>query len=119
MQMAPVYERRTGPRKLELEATLAPATQWNPSLPGIRESTRAQSDNTFVRKQAINHVPLPPMRRTSPLPPSRSFPAGSRTGKLTSERLTEIYLHRMEQFDPKLHCVITLTREHALAQARS
>jgi Asp-tRNA(Asn)/Glu-tRNA(Gln) amidotransferase A subunit family amidase len=37
---------------------------------------------------------------------------------LTSERLTEIYLRRLERFDAKLHCVITLTREHALAQAR-
>jgi Asp-tRNA(Asn)/Glu-tRNA(Gln) amidotransferase A subunit family amidase len=32
--------------------------------------------------------------------------------------LTGIYLNRLQRFDPKLHCVITLTREHALAQAR-
>ncbi len=38
--------------------------------------------------------------------------------KLTSERLTNIYLKRIEQFDPKLHCVITVTRELALAQAK-
>jgi Asp-tRNA(Asn)/Glu-tRNA(Gln) amidotransferase A subunit family amidase len=37
---------------------------------------------------------------------------------LTSERLTNIYLHRIEQFDPKLRCIITLTRELALTQAR-
>ena len=38
--------------------------------------------------------------------------------KLTSERLTNIYLQRIEQFDPKLRCVITLTKEFALAQAK-
>jgi Asp-tRNA(Asn)/Glu-tRNA(Gln) amidotransferase A subunit family amidase len=38
--------------------------------------------------------------------------------KLTSERLTNIYLRRLEEFNPKLRCVITLTREHALAQAK-
>ena len=38
--------------------------------------------------------------------------------QITSERLTNIYLDRLQQFDPKLHCVITLTREHALKQAR-
>jgi Asp-tRNA(Asn)/Glu-tRNA(Gln) amidotransferase A subunit family amidase len=38
--------------------------------------------------------------------------------KLTSDRLTRIYLKRLEEFDPKLHCVITLTRELALAQAK-
>ena len=38
--------------------------------------------------------------------------------KLSSERLTHIYLERLEQFNPKLRCVITLTRELALAQAK-
>ena len=38
--------------------------------------------------------------------------------KLTSERLTRIYLERIERFDRKLRCVITLTRDLALAQAR-
>ena len=34
--MAPVYERRTGPRKLAIEPSVAPATQWNPAIPGVR-----------------------------------------------------------------------------------
>ena len=37
--------------------------------------------------------------------------------KLTSERLTNIYLQRLRQFDSKLRCVITLTADFALAQA--
>ena len=37
---------------------------------------------------------------------------------LTSERLTRIYLERLERFEPKLNCIITLTRDLALAQAR-
>ena len=49
MQMAPLYERRTGPRKLALEPTLAPATQWNPTLPGM---TRYPAANVFVRSTA-------------------------------------------------------------------
>jgi hypothetical protein len=28
--MAALYERRTGPRKVDLDETLAPATQWKP-----------------------------------------------------------------------------------------
>src|SRR5580704_7755122 len=32
--MAGLYERRTGPRKVALESTLAPATRWDPVLPG-------------------------------------------------------------------------------------
>jgi Asp-tRNA(Asn)/Glu-tRNA(Gln) amidotransferase A subunit family amidase len=38
--------------------------------------------------------------------------------KLTSERLTQIYLRRIERFDPKLRCIITLTKDLALAQAK-
>jgi Asp-tRNA(Asn)/Glu-tRNA(Gln) amidotransferase A subunit family amidase len=38
--------------------------------------------------------------------------------RLTSERLTNIYLDRLQRFDPKLRCVITLTRELALKQAK-
>jgi Asp-tRNA(Asn)/Glu-tRNA(Gln) amidotransferase A subunit family amidase len=37
---------------------------------------------------------------------------------LTSERLTRIYLERLERFQPKINATITLTRDLALAQAR-
>jgi Asp-tRNA(Asn)/Glu-tRNA(Gln) amidotransferase A subunit family amidase len=37
--------------------------------------------------------------------------------QLTSERLTNLYLERLDRFNPKLRCVITLMREPALAQA--
>jgi Asp-tRNA(Asn)/Glu-tRNA(Gln) amidotransferase A subunit family amidase len=37
---------------------------------------------------------------------------------ITSERLTGIYLHRIEQYDPQLRSIITLTRDLALKQAR-
>src|SRR5664279_947622 len=33
--MAGTMERRTGPKKVALEASLAPASQWNPVLPGM------------------------------------------------------------------------------------
>ena len=46
--MASLYERRTGPRKVKLEATLAPGTQWNPELPEVRTVPLA---NRFVRSQ--------------------------------------------------------------------
>ena len=55
--------------------------------------------------------------RTSPSRRSPSCRAGS-SRALTSERLTRIYLDRIERFDGKLQCVITLTRDLALEQAR-
>jgi Asp-tRNA(Asn)/Glu-tRNA(Gln) amidotransferase A subunit family amidase len=115
MQMAPLYERRTGPRKLSLEASLAPATQWNPSLPGVPKLKA--SGNSFVRS-SDTHAPLPASEDEIAFAPVWQLSRWIESRKLTSTRLTEIYLRRLERFDPKLHCVITLTREHALAQAR-
>jgi hypothetical protein len=40
------------------------------------------------------------------------------TGKVTSVALTEMYLARLKRYDPKLHFVITLTEDRAMAQAR-
>src|SRR5215475_3723519 len=32
--LAAMYERRSGPRKVAIESTVAPYSQWNPVLPG-------------------------------------------------------------------------------------
>jgi Asp-tRNA(Asn)/Glu-tRNA(Gln) amidotransferase A subunit family amidase len=41
-----------------------------------------------------------------------------RTKQITSVELTEFYLERLRKYDPILHCVITLTEERALKQAK-
>ncbi|MEO6182013.1 MAG: amidase [Verrucomicrobiota bacterium] len=38
--------------------------------------------------------------------------------KISSEQLTQMYLKRLKQYGPKLECVITLTEDLALKQAR-
>jgi Asp-tRNA(Asn)/Glu-tRNA(Gln) amidotransferase A subunit family amidase len=114
VSMAPLYERRTGPRKVALEATLAPATRWDPVLPGV---AAGPSRSGFVRT-ASAAPPLP--TRDDDIAFAR-LPALSRwveSRALTSERLTRIYLERLERFQPKLNCTITLTPELALEQAR-
>ncbi|MBC02165.1 MAG: amidase [Phycisphaerae bacterium] len=42
-----------------------------------------------------------------------------RRGDLTSERLTDIYLRRIDRLDPELHCMITVTADRARRQARA
>ena len=114
-QMAPVYERRVGPRKVALEDTLEPATQWNPSLPGIVSGMPAE--NRFVRS-ADARAPLPSDEEAIAFAPVAQLSRWIESRAITSERLTEIYIRRLEKFNPQLKCVITLPREHALAQAR-
>jgi Asp-tRNA(Asn)/Glu-tRNA(Gln) amidotransferase A subunit family amidase len=116
MQMAPLYERRTGPRKIVLEPSLAPATQWIPTLPG---SANPSAMNSSFTRSGDLHLPLPANDEDIAFAPVWQLSRWVESRKLTSTRLTEIYLHRLERFDPQLHCVITLTREHALEQARA
>jgi Asp-tRNA(Asn)/Glu-tRNA(Gln) amidotransferase A subunit family amidase len=115
MQMAPLYERRTGPRKLTLEPELAPATQWNPSIPGT--NTYRNAKPLFVRS-ADRHIPLPADEADIAFAPVTELARWIEGRQITSQQLTEIYLRRIERFDPRLRCVITLTRDHALEQAR-
>ncbi|MGB7556744.1 MAG: amidase, partial [Candidatus Korobacteraceae bacterium] len=112
--MAPVYERRVGPRKVGLEATLAPATLWNPVMPGEKNGpARAE----FVRSKT-DPGPLPTNDEDIAFAPVTQLSLWIQQRKLSSERLTQIYLTRLEKFNPKLRCVITLTRELALRQAK-
>ena len=112
--MAPLLERRTGPRKVSIEPTLAPATRWNPLLDSAHPpSTR----DAFVRSPAAA-VPLPAADADIAFAPVTQLSRWIEQKAITSERLTSIYLKRIEQFDPKLRCIITVTRDAALAQAK-
>ena len=114
--MAPLLERRVGPRKVPLPDAVAPATVWHPLLPGAQLPPSAQG-SSFVP------APLP----ARPLPASDEDIAFAnvpqlaqwlKTKQIRSERLTTIYLERLRRYDPRLRCVITLTPELALEQAR-
>ena len=113
--LASVYERRVGPRKLHIEESVAPATVWNPTLPGT--TSGPARDEFLIRSYPAPG--LPAKDEDIAFAPVSLLSAWIELRQITSERLTNIYLKRLETFDPKLHCVITLTREHALAQARA
>ncbi len=112
--MAALYERRTGPRKYFPPSTVAPATRWEPvsiSQPG------GSGRDHFVRTKIAERA-LPASDQDIAFAPVSQLSRWIETRQLTSDRLTRIYLDRLQQFDPKLHCVITLTRDLALSQAQ-
>jgi Asp-tRNA(Asn)/Glu-tRNA(Gln) amidotransferase A subunit family amidase len=112
--MAALYERRTGPRKVELEPAITPASRWDPVLPG---SPGGPKTDRFVRSSA-DPGPLPSHDEDLAFSPVTLLSRWIERRRLSSERLTRIYLARLQQFDPKLRCVITLTPDLALAQAK-
>ncbi len=116
--LAPYLERRTGPRKVAIEATDSPATLWNPMIPGI---TASPARGQFVRSKPPE---LPPAADIEFTDTDRAFAPVTQLSRwiesrqLTSERLTNIYLNRIERLDPKIRAIITLTKDHALARAK-
>jgi Asp-tRNA(Asn)/Glu-tRNA(Gln) amidotransferase A subunit family amidase len=112
--MAGYLERRTGPRKVRIEDSVAPYSNWNPVLPG---RTAGPARERFVRSGA-DPGPLPARDEDIAFAPVTKLSRWIEKRKLTSERLTQIYISRIEKFNPKLRCVITLPKEHALAQAK-
>ena len=111
--LASVYERRTGPRKLALEETLSPATIWNPLIPGEKA---AEQRDRFLRSTAS--VSLPAKDEDIAFAPVTHLSRWLENRQLSSERLTRIYLDRLDKFNPQLRCAITITRDLALKQAK-
>jgi Asp-tRNA(Asn)/Glu-tRNA(Gln) amidotransferase A subunit family amidase len=114
VSMAPLYERRTGPLKVPLEPGLAPYSQWNPILPG--QKTLPERDQ-FIRSKT-DPGPLPANDEDIAFATVTQLSRWIGQRQLTSERLTNLYLDRLEIYNPTLRCAITITREIALVQAK-
>jgi Asp-tRNA(Asn)/Glu-tRNA(Gln) amidotransferase A subunit family amidase len=112
--MAALYERRAGPHRVAIEAEVAPYSHWDPILPGQK---RGPEHERFVRS-SNDAGTLPGWDEDIAFAPVWKLSQWIETRKITSERLTKIYLERLERFNGKLRCVITLTSELALAQAK-
>ena len=120
--IAPYLERRTGPRRVVIASTDSPATLWNPASPSIlgddrRSPERLALPDRFVRSKGDGA--LPASDDAIAFAPVTVLSRWIESRQLTSERLTNIYLSRIERLDGKIRAIITLTRVHALARAKA
>lgn len=113
--LAQYLERRTGPRKVAIADTDAPATIWNPALPGV---TALSTPDRFVRSKP-DGAALPSSDDDIAFAPVTQLSRWIESRRLTSERLTNIYLSRIERLDSRIRSIITLTKDHALARAKA
>ena len=112
--MAPLYERRVGPRKVQIVDAVSPATVWHPLTVS---TTPIPTQSRFVR--STQPAPTLPTRDEDiAFAPVSHLSRWIAARQITSERLTHIYLDRLQRFNPQLRCVITLTPELALKQAK-
>jgi hypothetical protein len=114
--MAPLYEMRTGPRKVALEPALQPWSRVQAVQPGQAGQSGGPERDRFVRSE-VDPGPIPSSDEEIAFAFVSKLSRWVEKRELTSERLTRIYIERLRRFDPKLRCVITLTAEHALDQA--
>jgi Asp-tRNA(Asn)/Glu-tRNA(Gln) amidotransferase A subunit family amidase len=113
--MAQLYERRSGPRKVAIPNEIQPFSVVRSVLPG---QPSGPGSNRFIRSTP-DAGPVPLSDHEIAFAPVTRLARWIETRKLSSERLTRIYLERIHQFNPKLNCVITLTADHAVEQARA
>jgi Asp-tRNA(Asn)/Glu-tRNA(Gln) amidotransferase A subunit family amidase len=99
---------------MDLESGLAPWSRWDPVLP----ETKAGPERNRLLRSNPAALPLPSDDSDIAFATVTQLSRWIESKELSSERLTSIYLKRLAEFNPKLRCVITLTAEHALSQAR-
>jgi Asp-tRNA(Asn)/Glu-tRNA(Gln) amidotransferase A subunit family amidase len=101
-------------RQVHYPNDLLPAIRFDPQLLG-----EARPPDYPLAQEALPPAPpRPDAEDDLAFASLRQLGAWLRSGELTSVELTEHYLQRLKRYDPQLHCVITLTEDRAMAQAR-
>lgn len=101
-------------RKIDLPNDVAPALYFNPLPAGFVMPAGASS----FKASAPGTVTLPANRDELAFYTVGQLGQLIRTKQISSVELTKFFLNRLKTYDPKLHCVITLTEELALQQAK-
>jgi len=101
-------------RAVPLANSVPPALQFNPVPPGMVVEVRKGKR----RRSRVALPPLPARLEDLAFWPVVKLSELVRRRKVSSRELTQMYLDRLRRFDPHLKCVITLTEERAMAQAR-
>ncbi|GAB3294967.1 amidase [Hymenobacter humi] len=105
-------------RKIPLPNSVAPSVQFDPRPLRMRQAMLAATKNDAGKLPQTAKVKLPANRDDLAFYTVRQLGELLRTKQVTSEELTKFFLARLKKYDPKLHCVITLTEDLALQQAR-
>src|SRR3954463_7160616 len=90
-----------------------PAIVFKPVLPGRKLPT----ERTPLRRQHVE-LSLPASDEEVAFLPLTHLARLVETRLITPTDLTTLYLARLKKFDPQLHCVVNLTEQLALRQAR-
>jgi Asp-tRNA(Asn)/Glu-tRNA(Gln) amidotransferase A subunit family amidase len=102
-------------RKLKIPNSVAPAFVFNPLPPGAKVNTAKREPLWSEARGVAVSANVEDLAFTS----VRELAELVRTRKVSSLALTQMYLARLKRYDSKLHFVVTLTEERALAHAKA
>jgi len=103
-----------GLRKIPLKNHVPPALLFNPVLSGID----LKKEQKPLKASKITDVQIPDNFEDLAFYPVTALAQLIKSQKITSIQLTQLYLNRLKKYGPHLKCVITLTEELALEQAK-
>jgi len=101
-------------RRFPLSNGVPPALQFNPLPVGFKFETQRRKFKASPRGK----VKLPANMDDLAFCSVGELAALIKTRQISSEELTRFYLERLKKYGPKLECVVTLTEDLALDQAR-
>ncbi|MCB0086845.1 MAG: amidase [Caldilineaceae bacterium] len=112
-------------RAVDLPNQVAPALQFNPQIPAPLEelpiNPPLSSPSLSISSLSIpldEPPPMPEHIEQLAFAPIAHLAYFLRSGQITSQALTKMYLTRLKRYGPELECVVTITEELALELAR-
>jgi Asp-tRNA(Asn)/Glu-tRNA(Gln) amidotransferase A subunit family amidase len=100
-------------REQDIPITLAPATSFDPRLPGVGYGMQENSLTLFPEEIAA----IPDDAESIAFASVKQQARWMTTGQISSRELTEIYLERIARYGDLLECFVTVTADVARAQA--
>ncbi len=101
-------------RKVALSNSVPPAITLNPIPMGMKFET----ERKIFASSSYDKITVPQNFEDLAFYSVGQLAELLRTRKVTSVQLTTMYLNRLKKYGPKLECIITLTEERAMKQAR-
>lgn len=102
-------------RQVSIPNPVPPALEFNPVVAGPEKTPPA---DVPLQMSTLPDLTRPGEIEELAFATVRELAERIRTRQVTSEELTRMYLDRLKRYDPELHCVISLTENLALEQAR-
>ncbi len=107
-------ERYNGIHKVELHNSIPPAVLFNP----IPINFKIDQKQKPLKFSSYSNVKMPGNMVDLAYYSIGELAQLIKTKKLTSTELTKFFLERLKKYGPKLHCIITLTEERAIEEAK-